>query len=160
MPTVETVRVILPKPLVVRIVIGDSQTTVIPVPPSGLRIAILSTSLDFSFTPAYFDYLVDASANGVTGSLPAATGSGQIYRTKKIDSSDNVVTIAAAGSDLIDGSISINLIDQWGDCVVIDAATGYWDAWVLGSGGVTPLDDTPTDLNEVIDGGSTLGFWP
>ncbi len=159
MPDITTVRVILPKPNVVRIVVGGSSQ--ITPPPAGLRIAILSTSLDFLFTPAYFDYLVDASANGVTGSLPAATGSGQIYRTKKIDSSDNVVTIAAAGADLIDGSISINLIDQWGDCVVIDAATGYWDAWILGGGGgVTPLDDTPTDLNEVIEGGSTLGFWP
>ncbi len=159
MPDVTTVRVILPKPLVVRVNTG-SQAAVTPAP-AGLRIAILAVSIDFSFTTAYFDYLVDASANGVTGSLPAATGSGQIYRAKKIDSSDNVVTVAAAGSDLIDGSISINLIDQWGDCVVIDAATGYWDAWVLGGGGgVTPLDDTPTDLNEVIEGGSTLGFWP
>ncbi len=159
MPEISTIRVILPKPNVVRIVIGGSSQ----ITPSigGLRLAYIAIGSDFNFNTSYFGYLVDASGGGVTGSLPAATGSGQIYRTKKLDSTSNVVTIAANGTDLIDDSISINLVDQWSDCVISDAAPGYWDAWILGSGGgINPLTDTPTDLNEVIDGGSTLGFWP
>ncbi len=160
MPEVDTVRVILPKPLVVRIEVGSFQVAPTPFP-AGLRIACLGVSSNFTFTTSYFDYFADASLGAITGSLPAATGSGQIYRCKKIDSTSNVVTVAADGSDLIDDSISINLVDQWSDCVIIDAATGYWDAWILGSGGgVTPLPSTPTDMNEIIDGGSTLGFWP
>ena len=158
MPDVTTIRVILPKPLVVRVNTG-SQTTITPAR-AGLGGAYVAVGSDFSYTTSYFGYLVDASAGEITGSLPPATGSGQIYRTKKLDSTSNVVTIAANGSDLIDDSISINLVDQWSDCVLSDAASGYWDAWILGSGGISPLSSTPTDLNEVIDGGSTLGFWP
>jgi hypothetical protein len=94
---------------------------------TGVRFATRTVTSDFIVTEDDFEILVDATAGAVTGSLPASIGSGQYIRVKKIDTTANIVTIAAAGADLIDGSISLNFSDQYADCSLIDAAPGYWD---------------------------------
>ena len=119
---------------------------------SGLRLGnIIATGQDWTFQVTDFLRLADATTGSITGQLPPATGSKQIYRVKKIDSTDNVVTIAADGTDLIDDSISINLVDQWSDCVVIDAALGYWDAWVLGGTFTVEWGDIAGTLSDQTD---------
>lgn len=94
---------------------------------TGIRVATKTITADYLLTSLDFEVLVDATAGPVTVTLPPAIGSGQIFRIKKIDDSDNIVTIGADGTDLIDGSISINFPSQWADAELIDAAAGYWD---------------------------------
>ncbi len=95
---------------------------------------------------------VNAEAGAITIQLPAATGSGSWFHVKKIDATDNVVTVAVNGSDVIDDSSLVALTDQWADCLIIDAIPGYWDQVGSSSGGAELLSDladvdinTPTD---------------
>lgn len=111
---------------------------------TGIRVATQTVTTDTTLTTLDYETLVDATLGPVTVTLPPSTGSGQQYRVKKIDASANIVTVAADGSDLIDGSISLNFFDQYADCTLVDAALGYWDntgSASTGSGGsVTSAD--------------------
>lgn len=95
---------------------------------------------------ADLEILVDASADNVTISLPPAIGEGQSIRVKKIDSTDNIVTVQADGTDLIDDSTSVALTDQWSDCELIDAASGYWDNTGSSGGDVVEGSVTSAEL--------------
>jgi hypothetical protein len=104
----------------------------------GIRFSTIAVGSDYDLLVTDFEVLVDASAGGITINLPLSMGNGQEYHIKKIDSTDNVVTVAAQGSDLIDGTISVALVGQWSDCTLIDAAFGYWDN--VGSAGTDTSD--------------------
>ena len=82
---------------------------------------------DYAITPDDFTVLVYANTGPVRISLPLATGSGQLFHVKDIGNSDEIVTIAAQGTDLIDGSIAVNFMSQWAGAVLQDASPGYWD---------------------------------
>jgi hypothetical protein len=60
-----------------------------------------------------------------TITLPAATGSGIVYLFKNIGT--GVITIARAGTDLIDGAASQTLLYQYETMLLCDAAAGVWD---------------------------------
>ncbi len=94
---------------------------------SGLRIATRAVGNDYTLLSTDCVLLVDATNAPVTITLPVSMGNGQLYRVKKIDETENVVTVAVVGDDLIDDSASVALVDQWANCMVIDAASGYWD---------------------------------
>ncbi len=108
---------------------------------------------DYTIQSTDFEVLGDATAGDFTLQLPPATGSGLFLHLEKIDDTEHVVTVAADGSDLIQGSGSIALIEQWADCWLIDASSGFWDnPGASGSGGAGSLADlsdvaidTPTD---------------
>ena len=102
---------------------------------TGVRLSTKTVTADYPVTVEDFEILVDATAGPVTISLPQASGTGQIFRFKKIDSTDNIVTIAALTPDLIDGSISVNFATQYADAELVDAAAGYWDNTGTGAGG-------------------------
>lgn len=91
----------------------------------GFPPATYSESGDISDTAG--EVLIDASNGPVTLVLRATTGQGKPVHCKKIDESANIVTIQARGDDLIDGSDSVTLAEQWADCFLIDASVGYWD---------------------------------
>ncbi len=62
------------------------------------------------------DYLVDATSGNITLTLPSASATGmkgKIFTFRRIDTSSNIVTIAAAGSDTIIGlaSVLLNTVD-------------------------------------------------
>ncbi len=120
---------------------------------TGIRLKPVTITGDFTFDPLVFEYLMDCSAGPIIGTLPPSTGEGQYWRIKKIDTTANVGTIAAVGSDLIDGSISVNLTDQWADAQLVDAAPGYWDnTGTAASGGVGAdfgLNGRVVDLNPI-----------
>lgn len=70
---------------------------------------------------------VDASSAAVTITLPAATRSGDRVVVKKVDSSTNAVTIARAGSDVINtSSTSLSLIFQHQSTVLRSSGAGVW----------------------------------
>ncbi len=108
---------------------------------------------DYTIQSTDFEVMGDATAGDFTLQLPPATGSGLFLHLEKIDDTENVVTVAADGADLIQGSGSIALIEQWADCWLIDASSGFWDnPGASGSGGAGSLADlsdvaidTPTD---------------
>lgn len=93
----------------------------------GVRFTPVSTITNYTAQPTDFGVNADATNDSLTISLPPSTGQGQLLHVKKLDGSPNIVTIDPNGSDTIDGSISINLIDQWADCLLYDAMPGYWD---------------------------------
>ncbi len=119
---------------------------------TGVRLATKTVTADYQLTSNDFEVLVNAASGPATVTLPASSGGGQLFRVKKIDTSDNIVTIQAAGSDVIDGSISVNLADQYADCQVFDADSGYWDNTGFSNALIIPSDPPtrPNTLNQVI----------
>ena len=96
----------------------------------GLDVALFAQKLTASTTltmtsPHYI--WVDASAGAVTVTLPASSGNPiRTYLVKKIDSTANAVTIAAAGTDTIEGAASISLASQWTFRVLTNTQAGEW----------------------------------
>lgn len=71
--------------------------------------------------------LVDASAAPATVNLPSAQQQrSRIIRVKKTDSSGNSVTIAAAGSETIDGSSTSTLASQYDTKSVYSDGINWW----------------------------------
>lgn len=63
-------------------------------------------------TNAFDDYIIQASTANITVSLPSASGTalkGKIFRFRRIDSTANTVSIAANGTDTIEGQSQIVL---------------------------------------------------
>jgi len=74
-------------------------------------------------------WLVDATLGPVTVTLPSSvTGIREVFNIKKIDATNNVVTIATTGSDLLDGEPSLSLWIQ-NQGYTIQAVSSY-SAWV------------------------------
>lgn len=124
-----------------------------PAPPTGKK--NLYIQRDGSVTPAkaslYTDKdvaIVSVSASGtsafaavetterisagspvvdITRTLPAATGTGNIFNYKKIDSTTYNIIVTAAGSDTVDGLATYTLVNQYQFLRLQDAASGKWD---------------------------------
>ena len=70
--------------------------------------------------------LVDATSGNRTETLPAASAlTGKFYTVKKTDASANTVTVARAGSDLIDGQTSFVLGTRYAAVTLISDGTGW-----------------------------------
>lgn len=74
--------------------------------------------------------LVDASAGNVSISLPAVSGIGVKFRftVKKIDNSDNTVTIDPEGADTIDGATTLVIEGQWEAVEIVASPDNRWSA--------------------------------
>lgn len=75
--------------------------------------------------------LVDATSASFTVSLPSSTGTGRRLTLKAINAGANVVTVAAAGTDVIDGAASTTVgpagsTAAWRSLDLIDATAGNW----------------------------------
>lgn len=69
----------------------------------------------------------NAASGAITFTLPlAANVPGQIVIAKKIDSSANAVTLAAAGADTIDGVASKSTTTQYATIRVYSDGTVWW----------------------------------
>lgn len=93
----------------------------------GIRVGTNYVTSDYNVDVIDFEILADATAGPINITLPAALGTGQVVRVKKVDSTANVVAVLAQSGDLIDGSISVNLTEQYADCTLYDGALEYWD---------------------------------
>ena len=70
----------------------------------------------------------DATSGIFTITLPPALGNeGRPLLLKKIDSSGNAITIAAAGSDTIEGSATKSLAAQWDKYHLISNGVNTWE---------------------------------
>ena len=103
--------------------------------------APIAKSANFTIQAGEYQYLVDASAGAVTATLPSAVGlAGKQYRIRKVDSSANAVTLAAAGSETIAGVASITLTRQYQTRMVDSDGTN----WLIGAsqrGGTNPTNE-------------------
>lgn len=68
---------------------------------------------------------VDCTAGDVTITLTSATNAGNIYEVKKVDNSDNVVTVATVDSQTIDGVTSF-MITTYNQALSIVATGSEW----------------------------------
>lgn len=93
---------------------------------SGMRIATANKTAAYTLTSADAYITGDATTAAFSITLPASAGNGQRYVIKKIDSSANAVTVAAAGADTIDGAATKVLSSQFASVTVWDGATGKW----------------------------------
>ena len=81
----------------------------------------------FSITANNATILVNCAAEPLTTLLPgAATVSGQQYKVKKIDSSNNAATIATTSSQTIDGSLTYVLATQYKSATVQSDGSNWW----------------------------------
>lgn len=100
---------------------------------SGIKSNVKSKTSAYTLTTTDEFISASASSAALTITLPSATGSGQKYLILKSDSSANAVTLAAAGTDTIEGSATKVISSQYGKVGVIDIASGLWAD--LGTGG-------------------------
>lgn len=100
---------------------------------TSLRINdIQSQSSSFSVT-GHREHRVTTGASTLTATLPAATGTGDVYDICKADTGAGTVVITRAGSDVIryasGGSGNTRTLGSRGDCDTIqDWASGEWIA--------------------------------
>ena len=81
----------------------------------------------FAVTANNATILVNCAAEPLTTLLPgAATVSGQQYKVKKIDSSNNAATIATTSSQTIDGSLTYVLATQYKSATVQSDGSNWW----------------------------------
>jgi len=93
---------------------------------------VISASLTLNPNNMPEQVLVDATAGPVTLTLVSATKiGGKIFFIKKTDASGNAVTVAAAGSETIDGNANVSLPAQF-DAVIITSDNEVWQITALG----------------------------
>jgi hypothetical protein len=96
---------------------------------NGVTVATRNVTGTDTATATDYALTCDATAAGFVENLPAATGSGQMFRIKKIDSTANAVTITPNGADTIDGAATKVLNTQWSSVDLIDTAAGKWSLY-------------------------------
>jgi hypothetical protein len=71
--------------------------------------------------------LVNCAAEALSTLLPAAASvSGQQYKVKKIDSSNNAATITTTSSQTIDGALTYSLSTQYQSATVQSDGSNWW----------------------------------
>lgn len=92
------------------------------------RVTVLTTTTSDTVKANIFHNRVDCTAGAITMTLPLASScpGRQIFFTK-IDSGANAVTVAANGSDLIQGSASLTLAAQWSKALLISNGVSGWE---------------------------------
>ena len=80
----------------------------------GNPVTVSTKTTNYTLMVTDFVILGDCTSAAFTLSLPtAASGIGRIFFMKKIDSTSNVLTVQANGSELIDGNNTFLLPSQW-----------------------------------------------
>ena len=102
---------------------GD-YTDLINTPTSPAQVSVVSKT--GNYTAQNGEYVIcDASSAGFTITLPVATANYRI-QVKKKDSSTNIVTVDANGSETIDGELSQALDAQWDSLTVVSDGTEWF----------------------------------
>lgn len=72
------------------------------------------------------DVILGSAGSAFTVSLPTASGiRGRVYTIKKTDSSANAVTIDGAGSETIDGALTVALSTQYAFRIIVSDGTNW-----------------------------------
>ncbi len=108
--------------------LGASSTPATSLQVNGsLAAKIATVTASYTMTASDFAILANATSAALTVTLPPAkTASGMIVHIKKIDSSLNVVTVKAAGTDKIEGSGSKSLGKIYKSLMLISDGSAHW----------------------------------
>jgi len=95
---------------------------------SGLAVAFASKTAAYTITASDAVVVCDGTSAAFTVTLPAANGvsAGKQYVVKKIDSSSHAITVAAAGTDTIDGLATQVISSQWNSMTLIGDGSSHW----------------------------------
>lgn len=109
---------------------GNCIGNVTPVggPVGGPTSTLITTiTVSTTLTGAYGIILADATAGAITVTLPAAADyKEKLFSIKKIDSSANIVTVAAASGETIDEATSHLIPVQYVSIDVVSDGTEWW----------------------------------
>jgi hypothetical protein len=98
---------------------------------SGIRMgdSQILTVLDSPYNLLSTDcmILVDCTGGDVVVNLPFATGSNQFYRIRKIDTTDNVLTVNAKSGETINMDPSVAISEYRRGVVIEDGMPQFWD---------------------------------
>lgn len=95
------------------------------------RVKLANKTAAYTVESLVYYVRADATSAGFTVTLPAASShAGRQILVCKIDSSGNAVTVAAAGSDTIQGSATISLAAQWNKALLISNGNNGWERLV------------------------------
>lgn len=90
-------------------------------------LAVATKTTSYTATNSDAVILCDASAAGITVTLPTAVGRlGRVYNIKKIDSSSFTVTVDGDGSETIDDGTTAILTVQYESITIISDGTEWW----------------------------------
>lgn len=90
--------------------------------------AIVNVTTTYTVADNVFYVRADATAGAFTVTLPAASSNeGRMLAVCKIDAGGNAVTVAASGSDTIQGSATISLAAQWNKALIISNGNNGWE---------------------------------
>lgn len=88
---------------------------------------IVTKTANYTFTTSDYTIRVDATSGVITITLPLAPVHGQVYNTKKIDSTSNAVTLSGNGK-LIDGQASMTISNRYNNIMVqYDSTSTTWN---------------------------------
>lgn len=88
---------------------------------------IVTKTANYTLTTSDYTVRVDATSGAITITLPLAPVHGQVYNTKKIDSSVNNVTVAGNGHN-IDGAASTTIVTQYTNLTIqYDGVSTTWN---------------------------------
>ena len=88
---------------------------------------VSNISGDYTLNDNDYTILVDASNGSVTLTLPPAVGNAKLdFDIKRIDDSDNSVSIKAVTGEEIDGANAFNLDSQYEAVKVRSNGTAWW----------------------------------
>jgi len=107
---------------------------------NGIKFTPRTITADYVIQPTDFGLVVDTTAGPVELFMPPSEGQGRLLWIKKASSDLNIATVTADGTDLIDGSVSVNLIDQYADCLLYDENVGSWGNIGAATGLDLPLE--------------------
>lgn len=91
---------------------------------------IATVTANTTLSSAHHTVLVDATAGNITLTLPTAAsaysgGVGRVYNVKKIDASENTVTVDGASAETIDGAATQVLTAQWQSMTIQSDGTAW-----------------------------------
>ena len=114
----------------------------------GLRVRMATMPAAGTIPDKHLVTKFDATSGPMTCTLPPASSvPGQVFLLKKVDSTANVVTIAASGTDTIDGASSKRFTRQYQAMTLISDGTN-WQA-------TFPMD--PGVFNDIVISSTTQG---
>ena len=93
----------------------------------GVSAKVATVTANYSMSATDFGILANAASAGFSVTLPAAkTAPGMLVFIKKVDTSTNKVTVAAAGSDKIEGKSSDSLSETYKSLTLISDGSANW----------------------------------
>lgn len=104
---------------------GSSTAVLISGSGTGAYANVVTASSNTTLTNSVDVVLANASSGTVTVTLPVPT-SGKQFAIKKIDSSVNIVTIAPAGSETIDGGASYSFNTQYQSISLVTDGSNWY----------------------------------